>query len=367
MSSWNDQPKARHHPLGSGATYAGSGVSMAAGETAVELMKPYAGKTTRPEVLGSIGGFAALFKLPLNKYREPVLASSSDGVGTKTAIAQALDQHATIGIDLVAMVVDDLVACGAEPLFLQDYIACGSLVPEKIATIVSGIADGCVKSGCALVGGETAEHPGLMNVEDYDLAATAVGVVEVDEILGPERVLEGDAVIGLGSSGLHANGYSMVRRILLEIHRLPLEGWVEEFGRSLGAELMEPTRIYALDCLALQRDTDVHAYAHITGGGLAGNLARVIPPHLTARLDRRAWQPLPVFGYVAGHGRVSREEMEKAFNMGIGMVAVVGADDVDRAQAILTARHVPNWVLGTVERSVPDTPRVLLEGDHPRF
>jgi phosphoribosylformylglycinamidine cyclo-ligase len=288
-------------------------------------------------------------------------------VGTKPAIAQAMDIHDTIGKDLVAMVVDDLVACGAEPLFLQDYIACGSLVPERIATIVSGIADGCVLSGCALVGGETAEHPGLMDVDDYDLAATAVGIVEADRILGPERVAPGDVVIALGSSGLHANGYSMVRRILLEIHRLPLEGYVEEFGRTLGEELLEPTHIYALDCLALCRDTDVHAYAHITGGGLAGNLARVIPPHLTARLDRRTWTPLPVFGYVASHGRVERAEMEKAFNMGVGMVAVVNAEDADRAQAILTARHVPNWVLGTMEQSSPDEPRVVLQGDYRRF
>ncbi len=356
-----------HHPLGSGATYAGSGVSIAAGEAAVDLMRPFTQKTHRPEVLGGIGGFASLFKLPLGKYREPVLASSSDGVGTKTAIAQALEIHHTIGIDLVAMVVDDLVACGAEPLFLQDYIACGALNPEKIASIVSGIADGCVLSGCALVGGETAEHPGLMNVDDYDLAATAVGIVEVDDILGPDRVRAGDVVIGLGSSGVHSNGFSMVRRVLLEIARLPLEGYVEEFGRTLGAELLEPTRIYALDCLALTRDTEVHAYAHITGGGLANNLARVIPPTLTARLDRRTWRPLPVFGFVAGHGRVAREEMETAFNMGVGMVAVLKADDADRALAILTARHVPCWVLGTMVNADRADPRVVLDGDYPRF
>lgn len=356
-----------HHPLGSGATYAGSGVSVAAGEAAVDLMRKHTEKTYRPEVLGGIGGFASLFKLPVGKYREPVLASSSDGVGTKTAIAQALDVHDTIGIDLVAMVVDDLVACGAEPLFLQDYIACGSVVPEKIATIVSGIAHGCNLAGCALVGGETAEHPGLMNVDDYDLAATGVGIVEMDEILGADRVRPGDAVIALGSSGVHANGFSMVRRILLEIQRLPLEGYVEEFGRPLGVELLEPTRIYALDCLALGRDTEVHAYAHITGGGLVNNLARVIPRGVTAKLDRRAWQPLPVFGFVAGHGRVERSEMELAFNMGVGMVAVVKAEDADRAQAILTARHVPNWVLGTVEASDADAPRVTLTGDYPRF
>lgn len=363
----NDDVGDRRHPIGSGATYEGSGVSIAAGEAAVDLMKPYTEKTHRAEVLGGIGGFASLFRLPKNKYRDPVLASSSDGVGTKSAIAQALGVHNTIGIDLVAMVVDDLVACGAEPLFLQDYIACGKLKPERIASIISGIADGCVTAGCALVGGETAEHPGLMAPDDYDLAATAVGVVEGDEILGRDRVHAGDVVIGMESSGVHSNGYSMIRHVLLDIARLPLEGHVEEFGRTLGEELLEPCKIYALDCLRVARETDVHAFAHITGGGLAGNLARVVPPVLTARLDRRAWTPLPVFGYIAGHGRVEREEMECAFNMGIGMVAVVAAHDVDRAMAVLTARHVGSMILGAVEASEPGQPRVVMDGDHPRF
>ncbi len=358
-----------HHrqSIGSGATYAGSGVSIAAGEQAVDLMKPFTEKTNRPEVMGGIGGFASLFRLPVKRFREPVLASSSDGVGTKSAIAQALDIHDTIGIDLVAMVVDDLVACGAEPLFLQDYIACGQLDPHRVAAIVSGIADGCVRAGCALVGGETAEHPGLMAPQDYDLAATAVGIVEADNILGPDRVRPGDVVIGMESSGVHSNGYSMVRHVLLDIARLPLEGHVEEFSRTLGQELLEPTRIYALDCLRLARETEVHAYAHITGGGLAGNVARIIPQGLTAQMDRRAWTPLPVFGYIAGHGRIDRVEMEKAFNMGIGMVAVISPDDVDRALAVLTARHVPSVVLGTVERSAADQGRAVLSGDHPRF
>jgi phosphoribosylformylglycinamidine cyclo-ligase len=342
-------------------------VSIAAGEAAVDLMKPYTQKTNRAEVIGGIGGFASLFRMPLHRYREPVLASSTDGVGTKSAIAQAMDVHNTIGIDLVAMVVDDLVACGAEPLFMQDYIACGKLDPQRIASIVSGIADGCVLAGCALVGGETAEHPGLMNDADYDLAATAVGVVEADLILGPDRIREGDVVLGLGSSGIHSNGYSLVRHVLLDIARLPLDGHVEEFGRTLGEELLEPCRIYALDCLALTRETDVHAYAHITGGGLANNLARIIPDRLTAVLDRRAWNPLPVFGYISSHGRISRDEMEKAFNMGIGMVAVLPADDVDRAMAMLTARHLWSVVLGTVEKSGDRTDRVILNGDHPRF
>ncbi|HZM67834.1 MAG TPA: phosphoribosylformylglycinamidine cyclo-ligase [Nakamurella sp.] len=356
-----------HHPIGSGATYAGSGVSIAAGEAAVDLMRPHTQKTRRSEVIGGIGGFASLFRLPDHRFRDPVLASSTDGVGTKSAIAQAMDVHDTIGIDLVAMVADDLVACGAEPLFLQDYIACGKLDPLRIASIVSGIAEGCVRAGCALVGGETAEHPGLMATEDYDLAATAVGIVDADAILGPDRVRPGDVVLGLGSSGIHSNGYSLVRHVLLDIARLPLDGHVEEFGHTLGEELLEPCRIYALDCLALARETDIHAYAHITGGGLAGNVARVIPEGLTAALDRRSWNPLPVFGYISSHGRVAREEMEKAFNMGIGMVAVLPQQDVDRAMAMLTARHVWSVVLGTVEASGDRIDRVTLCGDHPRF
>lgn len=356
-----------HHPIGSGATYAGSGVSIAAGEAAVDLMRPHTQKTRRSEVIGGIGGFASLFRLPDHRFRDPVLASSTDGVGTKSAIAQAMDVHDTIGIDLVAMVADDLVACGAEPLFLQDYIACGKLDPLRIASIVSGIAEGCVRAGCALVGGETAEHPGLMATEDYDLAATAVGIVDADAILGPDRVRPGDVVLGLGSSGIHSNGYSLVRHVLLDIARLPLDGHVEEFGHPLGEELLEPCRIYALDCLALARETDIHAYAHITGGGLAGNVARVIPEGLTAALDRRSWNPLPVFGYISSHGRVAREEMEKAFNMGIGMVAVLPQQDVDRAMAMLTARHVWSVVLGTVEASGDRIDRVTLCGDHPRF
>jgi len=356
-----------HHPIGSGATYAGSGVSIAAGEAAVDLMRPHTQKTRRSEVIGGIGGFASLFRLPDHRFRDPVLASSTDGVGTKSAIAQAMDVHDTIGIDLVAMVADDLVACGAEPLFLQDYIACGKLDPLRIASIVSGIAEGCVRAGCALVGGETAEHPGLMATEDYDLAATAVGIVDADAILGPDRVRPGDVVLGVGSSGIHSNGYSLVRHVLLDIARLPLDGHVEEFGHTLGEELLEPCRIYALDCLALARETDIHAYAHITGGGLAGNVARVIPEGLTAALDRRSWNPLPVFGYISSHGRVAREEMEKAFNMGIGMVAVLPQQDVDRAMAMLTARHVWSVVLGTVEASGDRIDRVTLCGDHPRF
>ena len=357
---------------GSGQSYAAAGVDIEAGERAVAALRPLAEKAGRPEVLGGIGGFAGLFALKLGRYSEPVLAASTDGVGTKIAVAQALGQHDTIGLDLVAMVVDDLVVCGAEPLFLQDYIAVGKLVPEHIAAVVSGIAAGCQQAGCALLGGETAEHPGLMETGSYDISATGVGIVEADAMLRPDRVRPGDVLVAMGSSGLHSNGYSLARRVLLQIARMPLSGHVEEFGHTLGEELLIPTRIYARDCLALVAETGVRTFSHITGGGLARNLERVLPPKLEAVVERGSWTPAPVFNLIASRGRVERAEMEKTFNMGIGMVAVLPSDDVDRALAMLTARHVEAWVLGEVRRTVGPAAaqpgsRVLLRGEHPRF
>ncbi len=350
-------------------SYASAGVDIEAGDRAVELLKPLAKRASRPEVRGGLGGFAGLFALR-SGYREPVLASSTDGVGTKLAVAQAMDIHHTVGLDLVAMVVDDLVVCGAEPLFLQDYIAVGRTVPERISAIVSGIAEGCVIAGCALLGGETAEHPGLMEPDHYDLSATGVGVVEADDILGPDRVRPGDVIIAMGSSGLHSNGYSLARKVLLEIDRMSLAGHVEEFGRTLGEELLEPTRIYAKDCLALAAETQVRTFCHVTGGGLAGNLERIVPNGLIAEIDRGSWTPAPVFGLIAHRGRVERAEMEKTFNMGVGMVALVAPEDTDRALAILTARHLDCWVLGSVVKAPAkggDGPRARLVGQHPRF
>ncbi len=349
-----------------GFSYASAGVDIEAGDRAVELFKPLAAKATRPEVRGELGGFAGLFALR-GGYREPVLASSTDGVGTKLAVAQAMDKHDTVGFDLVAMVVDDLVVCGAEPLFLQDYIAVGRTVPERVSQLVSGIAEGCVLAGCALLGGETAEHPGLMAPDHYDISATGVGIVEADDVLGPDRVRPGDVIIAMGSSGLHSNGYSLARKVLLEIDRMNLAGHVEEFGRTLGEELLEPTRIYAKDCLALAAETQVRTFCHITGGGLAGNLVRVVPNGLMAELDRGTWTPAPVFQMIAQRGRIERTEMEKTFNMGIGMVAVVAPEDTDRALAILTARHIDSWTLGTVEKGGKHAPRAMLVGQHPRF
>jgi phosphoribosylformylglycinamidine cyclo-ligase len=332
-----------------GATYAAAGVDIEAGDRAVELMKTWVGKATRPEVLGGLGGFAGLFDASaFLRYRRPLLATSTDGVGTKVAVAQAMDKHDTIGHDLVGMVVDDLVVCGAEPLFMTDYIATGKVVPERIAAVVKGIAEGCVLAGCALVGGETAEHPGLLSPDEYDVAGAGTGVVEADALLGAERVRAGDVVVAMAASGLHSNGYSLVRHVLLNQAGWALDREVPEFGRTLGEELLEPTRIYSLDCLALTRATEVHAFAHVTGGGLAANLARVIPAELHARLDRGTWTPLPVFTTVGEVGKVATLELEKTLNMGVGMVAVLPAESVDVALAVLADRDVEAWVLGDV-------------------
>ena len=341
------------------ASYAAAGVDIAAGERAVELIKASVKRTGRPEVIGGLGGFAGLFRLDADRYRQPVLATSTDGVGTKIVIAKAANRHDTIGIDLVAMVIDDLVVVGAEPLFMTDYIATGKIVPERIAEIVSGISEGCVLAGCALVGGETAEHPGVMAPEDYDLSGAGVGIVEADRMLGPDRVRPGDVLVAMGSSGLHANGYSLVRHVLFERARLTLDATPAELrGRLLVDELLEPTRIYAQDCLALARAVEVHGFAHVTGGGLGGNLSRALPGDVTAIVDRASW-----FGLIERLGDVPLEQAELTFNRGVGMVAVLAADAVDDAVRLLTARDVPAWILGSVVSGTAR--RVRMIGAHP--
>jgi phosphoribosylformylglycinamidine cyclo-ligase len=336
-------------PVTTSASYAGAGVDIEAGERAVELMKSSVAKTRRPEVVGGLGGFAGLFRLDTAKYRKPLLASSTDGVGTKIAIAQAANRHDTIGIDMVAMVVDDLVVVGAEPLFLTDYIATGKVVPEKIATIVSGIAHGCVLAGCTLIGGETAEHPGVMQLDDYDVSGAAVGVVEEDDALGAHLVQAGDVLIGLRSSGLHSNGFSLVRHVLFERAGMALSDTPAQLGGAdLVDELLIPTRVYSLDCLAMFQAGLVHAFSHITGGGLAANLARVLPAGLSGVVDRGTWQPQPIFDLLAQVGDVPRDQMELTFNMGIGMVAVVPADRVGATTTMAAARSLEAVVLGDV-------------------
>ncbi|MGO4256631.1 phosphoribosylformylglycinamidine cyclo-ligase [Marmoricola sp. RAF53] len=348
------------------STYEAAGVSIEAGDKAVELMKVWIEKARRPEMVGGIGGFAGLFDASaLKAYDRPLLASSADGVGTKVAIAQALDKHDTIGFDLVGMLVDDLVVCGAEPLFLTDYIATGKVVPERIAAIVQGIAEACVQAGCALIGGETAEHPGLLGPDEYDVAGSTTGVVEAGALLGAELVRPGDVVIAMASSGLHSNGYSLVRHVLLEQAGRSLTEHVDELGRTLGEELLEPTRIYAKACLALARGTDTHAMSHITGGGLAANLERVLPAEVTATLDRSTWALPPVFELVQRTGSVAREDLEKTLNCGVGMVALTAAEDADRAIALLAEHEVEAWVAGGIEAAEPGAGGVVrLVGDN---
>jgi phosphoribosylformylglycinamidine cyclo-ligase len=351
------------------SAYAAAGVDIEAGDRAVDLMKEWVGKTRRPEVLGGIGGFAGLFDASrIARYRSPVLATSTDGVGTKVAIAQAMGVHDTIGFDLVGMVVDDLVVCGAEPLFMTDYIACGKVDPHRISAIVKGIAEACVQAGCALLGGETAEHPGLLGADEYDVAGAATGVVERDRILSADRVVPGDVVLAMASSGLHSNGYSLVRHVLLNQAGWSLDRDVAELGRTLGEELLVPTRVYARDCLALIDAVEVHAMSHITGGGLANNLARVVPNGVQVDLDRSSWRPDPIFDVVQSVGNVSQPDLEATLNMGVGMVAILPPSEVDAAVALLAERGLKAWVAGAVRAAdgSSERPAVSLIGQHPR-
>ena len=334
------------------SAYAAAGVDIEAGDRAVELMKASVARSRRPEVLGGLGGFAGFFDASaLKNYAHPVLATSTDGVGTKVAIAQALDIHDTIGFDLIGMLVDDLVVCGAEPLFVTDYIATGKVVPERIAAIVGGIAEACIAAGCSLVGGETAEHPGLLGPDEYDIAGATTGIVERSKILGPERVRPGDAVIAMKSSGLHSNGYSLVRHVLLNQAGWALDRHVDELGRTLGEELLEPTKVYALDVLDLISKAEVHAMSHITGGGLVNNLARVIPDGMTAVLQRSSWTPPAIFQLVQHVGNLSQADVDATLNMGVGMVAILPQDEVPAALAALQTRGLWSWVLGEIEVS----------------
>ncbi|TFH98987.1 phosphoribosylformylglycinamidine cyclo-ligase [Micrococcus lylae] len=338
-------------------TYATAGVDVEAGDRAVELMKDAVKATHTPEVLGGIGGFAGMWDASaLLQYRKPLLTTSTDGVGTKVAIAQTLDKHDTIGQDLVGMVVDDIVVVGAKPLFMTDYIACGKVVPERIADIVRGVAEGCRMAGTALIGGETAEHPGLLGVDEYDVAGAATGVVEADMVLGAERVRPGDVVIGMSSSGIHSNGYSLVRRVV-NAAGWNLDRHVDELGRTLGEELLEPTRIYTGACLELVEslngkaggeDLPVRGFSHVTGGGLAANLARVLPQGLMATVDRDTWSLPAIFRLVGDLGRVPQADLERTLNLGVGMVAVVAPEAAETAITQLSGAGMDAWAMGSV-------------------
>ncbi len=331
-------------------SYSAAGVDTEAGDKAVELMKAAISATHGPDILGGVGGFAGLMDVSfLKDFRRPILATSTDGVGTKIAIAQALDVHHTIGHDLVGMVVDDIVVVGAKPLFMTDYIACGKVVPERIAEIVRGIAEACALTGTALVGGETAEHPGVMGEHDYDLAGAAVGAVEADEMLGAERVQPGDVVIAMASSGLHSNGYSLVRHIVAN-RKLAFDSTVPEFDRVLGLELLEPTRLYTtplLDSLA-EHPGAIHALSHVTGGGIAANLARVLPTGVWVDLDRSTWSPPGVFRVLVDWAGDPLESTEGTWNLGIGMLAVVSHESASTLTREWTIAGIDSWVVGHV-------------------
>ncbi len=346
------------------SAYAAAGVDIEAGDRAVELMKAHVARTHRPEVLGGLGGFAGFFDASAFKaYDHPVLATSTDGVGTKVAIAQALDKHDTIGFDLIGMLVDDLVVVGAEPLFVTDYIACGKVVPERIADIVKGIAAACEVAGAALLGGETAEHPGLLEADEYDIAGATTGVVERSKILGPDRVRAGDVVVALASSGLHSNGYSLVRHVLLNQAGWALDRDVPELGTTLGETLLTPTQVYARDILALVDAAEVHAISHVTGGGLANNLARVLPAGVAATLRRDSWTPPAIFSLVQQVGKVSQPDIEATLNMGVGMALVAPAESVDQLVRTASERGLEAWVLGETH-AVEGPARVEMAGEH---
>ena len=331
-------------------TYAKAGVSIAAGDELVRRIGPIARKTQRPGVLAGVGGFSALFDLKTRRYRDPILVSSTDGVGTKLKIACLMNVHDTVGIDLVAMGVNDILTQGAEPLFFLDYFVCGRLRVDIAEQVISGIAEGCRQAGCVLIGGETAEHPGDFANGEYDLAGFVVGVVERKKILNPAAIRPGDVLLGLPSSGLHSNGFSLARKVLLEIGKLKLRAKVAELGRSLGEELLEPTRIYSRVLAAVLRSGAVNGIAHITGGGITGNLPRVLPPGRRAWIDRRSWKAPPIFDLIRRIGRVAPEEMERTFNNGLGMILVVDRRRADAVSAALKEMREPCYVIGEIKK-----------------
>ena len=333
--------------------YQASGVDTSAGDRAVELMKATVSRSHSDRVMGGVGGFAGLYDASfLTKYHKPVLATSTDGVGTKVAIAQAMDIHDTIGLDLVGMVVDDIVVVGATPLFMTDYIACGLVVPERIAAIVRGIAEAATACGVSLVGGETAEHPGLLGADEYDVAGAATGVVEADQMLEPTKVQSGDVVIALGSSGLHSNGFSLVRKIVAD-QKWDVHAVRPDFSRELGRELLEPTMLYTSSLLAVIQEHPgaIHMLSHVTGGGIAQNLSRVIPPGLAIDVDRSTWSPPIVMKVLAEAGGFSLGQVEDTWNMGIGMVALVDAAQASTITSALQSRGHTAWQVGVVAKS----------------
>ena len=334
-------------------SYAAAGVDITAGYKAVELMKKHIARTRNEGCLDDVGGFGGCFGLPVSGMEEPVLVSGTDGCGTKVKLAILMDKHDTIGIDAVAMCVNDIICCGARPLFFLDYIACGKNVPEKIAEIVSGVAEGCVQSGAALIGGETAEHPGLMPVEDYDLAGFAVGIVDKKKIIDNKRMEEGDVVIAMASTGIHSNGFSLCRKVFdIDNNPASLYETREELnGKSVAEALLVPTRIYVKSILALLKEVDVKGISHITGGGFYENIPRSIPDGLCARIERNAVKVLPIFDVIAKDGNIPERDMFNTYNMGVGMSVVVKKNEVEKAIEILKANGEDAYVIGEIVKA----------------
>ena len=327
--------------------YAAAGVDIEAGYKGVQLMKRHVERTSIPGVVSGIGGFGGLFAPDISGMEEPILVSGTDGVGTKIRVAQLMDRHDTIGVDCVAMCVNDIICCGAKPLFFLDYIAIGKNDPEKVASIVSGVAEGCVQAGCALIGGETAEHPGLMKPEDYDLAGFAVGIVDKEKMLDPGQVKAGDVVLSLPSTGIHSNGFSLVRKVF-NIEHAKLDEWSEELGGELGGVLLQPTAIYVKPVLAAIEAAQVHGVSHITGGGFYENIPRCLPKGMTAKIDKSALWINPIFRMIQRLGNIPEHDMFNTFNMGTGMVLVVAKEDVDKAVAALNSEGEGARVIGEI-------------------
>ncbi len=347
-------------PVSASLSYRDAGVDIDAGDALVERIKPYARRTLRPEVLAGIGGFGALVEIG-KRFREPVLVAGTDGVGTKLMLAFRLNRHATVGIDLVAMSVNDVLVQGAEPLFFLDYFACGKLDVSVAAQVIQGIAAGCEQAGCALIGGETAEMPGMYAVGEYDLAGFAVGVVEKTKAIDGRTITAGDVLLGLPSSGPHSNGFSLIRRVLDVANAdlaLPAPGY--EDARTLGDALLEPTRIYVRPMLRLLHEIAVKGMAHITGGGLLENTHRMFPAGLAARVDRGSWPRPPIFDWLQRHGNIGESEMHRVFNCGIGLVVVVAAGDADRAQELLRAAGETVYRIGSVETRAAGAPGTVV-------
>jgi len=341
-------------------TYKDAGVDIDAGNRFVDMIKPLVKATSRPEVLTDIGGFGGLFSFHADKYKKPTLVSSTDGVGTKLKLAFMLDKHDTVGIDLVAMCVNDIIVQGAEPLFFLDYMATGKLSPEKATEVVKGISEGCIQAGCALVGGETAEMPGFYSESEYDLAGFTVGAVDNDNIIDGSSITVGDKIIGIASNGLHSNGFSLARKVFFEIMGLQPTDTIDGFEQSIGMELLTPTRIYVKTILNLIRDFEIKGMAHITGGGLLENVPRVMPRHCQAAIKRDSWEKPPIFEALQQGGDIDDTEMHRTFNNGLGMVLIVPSSQCEDILIRLSGLNESAWEIGTIEKSADEAPSVKL-------